>query len=118
MKNLVENFKHFLTEAKNVYEAEMRIKAQPDMTFYKTVFEAIRGIEGVTIIRPTEAIRKDPHNNQYMNLYVRLYIEPANVRLYIKKLKDKIIGLKDADGNRITYAEIRKYPEKSDDLSI
>ena len=116
MKNLVENFKYFLTESKSVYETEIRVKAQPGTTFYGSVFEAIRGIEGVTVIRSTEAIEKDPHDNKYMNLYVRFYIEPANVRLYVKKLKDKIMGLKDSEGNKITYAEIRKYPEKSEDL--
>ena len=63
MKDFVHNFKHFLTEAKSVYTAELRVKAQPGTRLYGRVFEAIRGIEGVTVIRSTEKIQKDQYNN-------------------------------------------------------
>ena len=91
MKDFVHNFKHFLTEEKSVYTAELRVKAQPGTRLYGRIFEAIRGIEGVTVIRSTEAIKKDQYNN-------------------------KIRTMQDDDGDRILSVEIRKLPEKSDDL--
>ena len=45
MKNLLENFKYFLTESKSVYEAELLVKAESATKLYGRVFEAIRGIE-------------------------------------------------------------------------
>ena len=99
MKDFVHNFKHFLTEAKSVYIAELRVKAQPGTRLYGRIFEAIRGIEGVTVIRSTEAIEKDQHNNKLMTLSVRFYVE-----------------LQDDDGDKILSVSISKLPEKSDDL--
>ena len=116
MKNLVHNFKHFLTEEKSVYTAELRVKAQPGTRLYGRIFEAIRGIEGVTVIRSTEAIQKDQYNNKIMNLSVRFYVNPANAIPYLENLKNKIRTLKDDDGDRILSVEIRKLPEKNDDL--
>jgi len=116
MRNLVENFKHFLTEEKSVYEVELRVKAQPGMKYYGSVFEAIRGVEGVTVIRSTEKIQKDPHDNKLMSLYVRFYVNPAYTSVYIKNLKNVITGMTDSEGNRITYVDIRTLPKKVDDL--
>lgn len=114
MKNLVENFKYFLTEAKNVYSAELHIKAQPTTKLYGRVFEAIRGIEGVTVIRSTEAIERDQHNNKLMKLSVRFYVEPASAIPYLEKLKNKIRTLTDEDGDKILSVSIRKLPEREE----
>ena len=114
MKNLVENFKYFLTEDKSVYQMELLIKAQEGTRLYGKVFEAIRGIEGVTVIRSTEKIKRDQHNNKIMNLSVRFYVNPAYAIPYIEKLKNIIRTLKDADGDRILSVQIRKIPEKVD----
>ena len=111
MKDFVHNFKHFLTEAKNVYSAELRIKAQPGTRLYGRIFETIRGIEGVTVIRSTEAIQKDAYNNKLMNLSVRFYVEAANAIPYIEQLKNKIRGLADDDGDRVLEVIIHKLPQ-------
>tara|TARA_R110000824_G_scaffold197409_18_gene380915 strand:- start:4763 stop:5119 length:357 start_codon:yes stop_codon:yes gene_type:complete len=116
MKDLVENFKHFLTEEKSVYVAELLIKAEPGTRLYGRVFEAIRGIEGVTVIRSTETIKKDDKDNKIMNLSVRFYVNPANSIPYLEKLKNTIRNLKDDDGDRILSVIIRKLPEKVDDI--
>ena len=116
MKNLVENFKYFLTENKSVYQMELLIKAQEGTRLYGKIFEAIRGIEGVTVIRSTEKIQKDQHNNKIMNLSVRFYVNPVYSIPYLEKLKNIIRTLKDADGDRILSVQIRKMPEKIDQL--
>ena len=114
MRNLVENFKYFLTESKSVYSAELQIKAQPGTRLYGRVFEAIRGIEGVTVIRSTEAIEKDQYNNKLIKLSVRFYVEPANAIPYLEKLKNKIRVLTDEDGDKILSVTIRKLPEREE----
>ena len=51
-----------------------------------------------------------------MNLSVRFYVNPANAIPYLENLKNKIRTMQDDDGDRILSVEIRKLPEKSDDL--
>jgi hypothetical protein len=116
MKNLVENFKHFLTEEKSVYTAELHVLAEPGTRLYGRIFEAIRGIEGVTVIRSTEAIERDDKNNKRMKLSVRFYVNPANAIPYIEELKNTIRNMRDADGQRILSVSISQLPERMDDL--
>jgi hypothetical protein len=104
MKNLLENFKYFLKEEKSVYEAELLVKAEAATKLYGRVFEAIRGIEGVTVIRAAEGIQRDPQNNKLMKLYIRFYVEPGAALTYLQQ----------ADGDRIISTRITKLPEKED----
>tara|TARA_R100000152_G_C6768211_1_gene193646 strand:+ start:931 stop:1284 length:354 start_codon:yes stop_codon:yes gene_type:complete len=117
MKNLVENFKHFLVESKEVYHAELLVRAESNTKLYGKVFEAIRGIEGVTVIRSTEKIQKDEQGQKLMKLSVRFYVEPANSIVYLEKLKNKIKTLKDEEGDRITSVSIRQLPKKAEEFS-
>jgi len=116
MKNLVDNFKHFLVEEKSTYIVEMLVKAEPATRLYGRIFEAIRGIEGVTVIRSTEAIQRDQQNNKLMILSVRFYVNPAESIPYLEKLKNKIRNMTDAEGDRILSVQIRKMPQKQDDI--
>ena len=114
MKNLFENFKYFLTEQKSVYEAELLVKAESATKLYGRVFEAIRGIEGVTVIRAAEGIQRDPQNNKLMKLYIRFYVEPGKALTYLQLVAEKISTMKDADGDRVISTRITKLPEKQD----
>lgn len=116
MKKLVENFKHFLVEEKSIYIVEMLVKAEPATRLYGKIFESIRGLEGVTVIRSTEAIQRDQQNNKLMILSVRFYVNPANSIPYLEKLKNKIRTMTDAEGDRILSVQIRKMPQKQDDI--
>jgi len=118
MKRLMENFKSFLTEEKSVYIMELLIKAEPGTRLYGKIFEAIRGVEGVTVIRATEAIKRDAQNNKIMSLSIRFYVNPARaiVANYIENLKSVIHTLKDDDGDRILSVQIRHMPQKIDQI--
>ena len=114
MKKLMENFKQFINEEQSVYTMELIVKAEAGTKLYGRVFEAIRGIEGVTVIRATEKIEKDYEGNKLMNMSIRFYVNPAIIVPYIQKLKHLISNLKDAEGDRILSVKIHKMPEKLD----
>ena len=115
MKKLFENFKYFLTEQKSIYEAELLVKAESATKLYGRVFEAIRGIEGVTVIRAGEGgIERDANNNKLMKLYIRFYVQPGQALTYLQQVSQKIGTMKDADGDRIISTRITKLPEKQD----
>lgn len=117
MKDLVENFKHFLVENKQVFEAELQLRAEPNTRLYGRVFEAIRGIEGVTVIRSTERIEKDDRGNKLMKLSVRFYVTPGHAITYVQQLNDKIKTITDENGHRILSTTIRRLPKRSDDFN-
>ena len=115
MKLLFENFKYFLTENKAVYEAELLVKAESATKLYGQVFEAIRGIEGVTVIRSQEGgIQRDLQNNKLMKMYIRFYVEPGRAISYLEAISRKISLITDEDGDRIITTRIKKLPEKQD----
>ena len=116
MRNLVENFKHYLTEHKNVYNAEILIRAEPGSQLHDDIFEKIRAIEGITVIRASEAIKRDERNNKLMKLSVRFYIEAGSAIPYLEKVKNKIRTMRDEDGDRILSVTIRSLPKKSEDF--
>ena len=53
MKPLLENWKKFLKEELEHYTMEIQIKAEPNTQLYGSIFNKIRAIEGVTIIKST-----------------------------------------------------------------
>ncbi len=113
MKNLFENFRYFLTEQKSVYVAELSVLADKATKLYGLIFEAIRGIEGVTVIRAGEGgIERDPNDNKLMKLSIRFYVEPGNANTYLTLVAEKIKKMRDADGDPILRVEITKLPEK------
>lgn len=114
MKKLMENFKQFINEEQSVYTMELIVKAEAGTKLYGRVFEAIRGIEGVTVIRATEKIEKDREGNKLMVMSVRFYVNPAVIVPYIQKLKHLISNLKDAEGDRVLAVRVHKMPEKID----
>ena len=116
MKDIMENFKHFLVEQKSIYTMEFKIVAEEGTALYGKIFEAIRGFQGVTVIRSTEKIERDPHNNKHMILSVRFYVNPADANQYVTALKTYIATLRDSDNKRILTATISKLPEKVDQL--
>ena len=112
----MENFKHFLVEAKSIYTMELEIVAEEGTALYGKIFEAIRGYQGITVIRSTEKIERDPHNNKRMILSVRFYIGPEHRERYIEAFKRYVSTLRDSKGNRILSVIMSKRPEKIDQL--
>ena len=116
MKDLFENFKYFLVEEKKLYKTEITVRAEPGSQLHDDIFEKIRAIEGVTVIRSTEAIKRDERNNKLMNISVRFYIDSANTIPYLEKLKNTIRTFKDSDGDGILSVSIRKLPERVSEI--
>lgn len=93
---------------------ELIVRAEARTKLYGRVFEAIRGIEGVTVIRAIESIERDVQGNKVMKMSVRFYVNPAVIIQYITNLKSIISNLKDMEGDRILSAKIHKMPQKVD----
>jgi len=115
MKAIFENWNKFLTEEQSVFTMQLVVKAEPGTKLYGRVFEAIRGIEGVTVIRSMKKIERDETGNKVMVLSVRFYVSPPMMARYVDELRRAISRLSDADGDQIISVKIFKNPQKMDD---
>ena len=114
MQRILENWNNFLNEEQRVFNMQLVIKAEPGTKLYGRVFEAIRGIEGVTVIRSAKRIERDENGNKVMLLDVRFYVDPPTMGRYVDNLQRAISRLSDADGDEITSVKIFQNPKIDD----
>lgn len=117
MQRIFENWNKFLTEEQKVFTMQLVIKADPGTKLYGRIFEAIRGIEGITVIRSMKKIERDEGGNKVMVLSVRFYVDPAFMAKYVDNLRRAISNLQDTDGDEITSVTIFKNPKIDDSFT-
>ena len=112
MKLLLENWGKFLKEEISHYSMEIQIKAGPDTQLYGTIFNKIRAIEGITIIKTTSKMQKDDTGNKYVTMNIKFLANPGLPQSeFLHMFKRKINSLKDDQGDRIKSTRILKLPE-------
>ena len=113
MKPLLESWNRFLNEEVNHYNMEVQLKVEPDTQVYGSIFNKIRAIEGVTIIKSVARMEKDSNGNKYINLNIKFLANPAMSQPeFLHAFKRKITAIKDEEGDRILAARIIKLPRK------
>ena len=112
MKKLLENWNVFITEALGNYEVEVVLRAEKNTQVKDDIFEKIRAIEGVTVIKTTQATRKDETGNKVLHLLIRFMVNPAFGTAYLEKIKNKIRSLKDDQGDRILSIKVLQLPRE------
>jgi len=117
MQKILESWNNFLNEEQRVFNMQFVIRAEPGTKLYGRIFEAIRGIEGVTVIRSMKRIEKDENNNKVMILSVRFYVSPPMMAKYVDELRNAISRLSDADGDEIISVKILKNPKMDDSFN-
>ena len=117
MQRILENWNNFLNEEQRVFNMQLVVRAEPGTKLYGRVFEAIRGIEGVTVIRSAKRIERDENGNKVMLLDVRFYVSPPVMASYVDELRNAISRLSDADGDEIISVKILKNPNMEDSFN-
>tara|TARA_R110000824_G_scaffold1178_1_gene6314 strand:+ start:3459 stop:3803 length:345 start_codon:yes stop_codon:yes gene_type:complete len=114
MKILLENWKEYLTESPTHYHMLISIKAEPDTKMYGSIFNKIRAIPGVTIVKTAHASEKDSRGNKIVTLDLKFFIEPGQGEEYVGYIKAQLQRLKDNEGDRILGVRVTRWPEKID----
>jgi hypothetical protein len=117
MQKILENWNKFINEEQRVFTMQLVIKAEPGTKLYGRIFEAIRGIEGVTVIRSMKKIERDENGNKVMILSVRFYVSPPMMANYVDELRKAISRLSDGDGDEIISVKILKNPKMDDSFN-
>jgi len=112
MKLILENWNRFLNEEVNHYNMEIQIKAEPETQLYGSLFNKIRGIEGITIIKSTSKMQKDTNGNKFISKNVKFLANPTLPQsTFLQVFKDKMKSLRDDEGDRILNIRVTKLPE-------
>ena len=113
MKLLFESWKKFLNEDLNHYRMEIQIKTEPETLIYGSIFNKIRAIEGVTIIKSTGKMFTDGYKNKYLHLSIKFIANPRmDQATFLDLFKSKVKTLRDEQGDRILSVKILKLPKK------
>ncbi len=112
MKKLLENWRKLLSEAPQQYEMIISVKSQPDTTLYGAIYDRIRAIPGITIVKTAQAAEKDYAGNKISTLSLKFMMEPGLGHKYLSSVKSQINSLKDEQGDRILGVRILRLPQK------
>ena len=111
MKKLLETWQYYLKEEAQHYEMLVSVKAQPDTQIYGSIFDKIRAIDGITIVKSTHSIGKDTAGNKIVNLSLKFLMEPGLGDEYVDYVKRKMDLMKDKEGDRILGVRVTQLPQ-------
>tara|TARA_R110000824_G_scaffold54557_8_gene150600 strand:- start:2565 stop:2909 length:345 start_codon:yes stop_codon:yes gene_type:complete len=112
MKLLLEKWRKLLYEAPQHYEMIVSIKSQPETSLYGSIYNSIRAIPGITIVKTTTASEKDHAGNKISILSLKFMMEPGIGHEYMASIKDRMQGLQDEQGDKILAVRILRLPQK------
>ena len=111
MKLILENFRNYLKEIKNRWEFNMLVRLEKDANLYADIFEKIRAIPGVTIVKTKEQQRNISDSQKAAVLEIKCIINETGMVNYGVYLRQQIAKLKDEEGDRILGVSFSRPPE-------
>ena len=111
MKPILENFRRFLKEVKNRWEFDVLVRLEKDANLYADLFEKIRAIPGVTIVKTGERQRNISSTQKAAVLEIKCIVGETGMGNYALYLKRQLAKLKDENGDRILGVKFTSPPE-------
>ena len=114
MKLLFENWKKFLFEEKQIFEVECLLRYEKDFSVYGNVFNQIRAIDGVTVVKVSpEGVINISDNKKAVKLDLR-FIPVGNIQRYAEYLRNQFFKLKDKENDKVLSFRFKSWPKKID----
>jgi len=110
MKKTLNEWKKYLFEERKQYEMHISFKAEPDAKIYGAIFDEIRAIPGITIVKTTSRIGKDTVGNKIVNLSLKFLMEPGLGADFMAYLNNELQRITDDEGDRIIATKIVRLP--------
>ena len=109
----MENWSNYLKEEKSEYTMVVSLKIQPNLKLYGVVFDQIRAIPGITIVKSAANIEKTSDGTKIATLNIKFMMTSGSGAQYLHYVKEEIKKIKDAEGDKILGIRIIKVPEKT-----
>jgi len=113
MRSYVDNWQKFiLSEDKKHFEVEIYLKFSKDMSLYGSVFNKLRAIDGITIVKVSERshVKNIGAEQKAVVLDVKFIPKRVSMRHYRQYLKNEILKIKDEEGNSVVGARFVSLP--------
>ena len=116
MKEITSKWRQFLlSESQNHYEVEILLKYAGDMSLYGDVFNKIRAIPGVTIVkRKEEDVVQSVGDQKMVRLNVKFFPRGALFRRYLDFLKTLISKINHQDGDKVMGVRFLSHPSTTE----
>ena len=112
MKQILKSFQSYLAEIQDRWEFEILVRLEQDANLYADIFEKIRAIPGVTIVKTEEKQRRISPTQKAAVLSIKCLVGNTGLKNYGLFLRNKISKLKDEAGDRILGVRFTKFPEQ------
>ena len=111
MKLIFESFRKHLKEIQNRWEFNILVRLDKDANLYADLFEKIRAIPGVTIVKTKEKQRNISPTQKAAVLEIKCIVGDTGMVNYGVYLKSQLTKLKDEEGDRILGVQFSGAPE-------
>jgi hypothetical protein len=111
MKPILENFRRYLKEINNRWEFSVLVRLEKDANLYADIFEKIRAIPGVTIVKTGEKQRNISNTQKAAVLDIKCIVNETGMVNYGVFLRTQLAKLKDEQGDRILGVRYTSPPE-------
>ena len=111
MKLILENFQNYLNEIKDRWEFNVLVRLEKDANLYADIFEKIRAIPGVTIVKTAEKQKNIGPTQKVAILNIKCIASDTGVINYGLFLRNQLAKLKDEEGDRILGVRFTAPPE-------
>jgi len=111
MKTLMEGFRSYLKEIKGRWEFLVFVRLEQDANLYADIFEKIRAIPGVTIVKTEERQRDIGPTQKAAVLNIKCIAGDTGVVNYGVFLRNQLSKLKDEEGDKILAVRFLSPPQ-------
>ncbi len=114
MKDLLTNFRNYsktINEVKNRWQFNVLVRLEKDANLYADLFEKIRAIPGVTIVKTVAKQRNISPTQKAAVLEIKCVINNTGMINYKNFLRSRLTKLKDDEGDRILSVSYTTAPE-------
>jgi len=116
MKEITSKWRNFLlTESQNHYEVEVLLKYASDMSLYGDIFNKIRAIPGVTIVkRKEDDVVQVLDNQKVVKLNIKFIPPRALMSRYLQILRTHMLRIKGEAGDKIIGIRFLTQPTSAE----
>jgi len=114
MKTILESWKEFvLSEEVAHYEIELKLRYAYDMSIYGDIFNKIRAIPGITIVKVKKGTKVDAfaqNTRKSATLNLKFIPSARDIPRYLTFLKLRLLKIKDESGGKILAVRFLSRP--------
>lgn len=106
------SLKEVLSNHRKHYVVIIQFSAEPDTKVYGSLYNELRAIPGVTVIKAAAKVKAGPNEDKIFTMRVKFLCQTTLVPEYLKLLEDRIKSLTDPNGNGIISCKVSTAPRE------